>query len=247
MFVIQINGLRQALGNPGKTKKNNVIVNRGWLADARCNHTQSALERDDVAFDGQADISARLERLPVTKRVFWTRNIIGAATFFDGYTTIAIAYAMPVLVREWALSPEQTGLITVARLSRSARRSRILRLARGADRPPQRLAVHHPRVRQHGCGLPVRLGRSFHDDLPIHSRYRHRRRGPTSRALISIEYIWLQVARAGSFCCTKSRSCWASSAPVSSVALCADLRLSRPCLSSGLVPAVVTYSRFVFS
>lgn len=59
----------------------------------------------------QADISARLERLPITRRVFWTRNIIGAATFFDGYTVIAIAYAMPVLVREWGLKPEQTGMI----------------------------------------------------------------------------------------------------------------------------------------
>lgn len=61
--------------------------------------------------DQQADISARLERLPITRRVFWTRNIIGAATFFDGYTVIAIAYAMPVLVREWGLKPEQTGMI----------------------------------------------------------------------------------------------------------------------------------------
>ena len=61
--------------------------------------------------DGQAEISARLERLPITRRVFWTRNIIGAATFFDGYTVIAIAYAMPVLVREWGLDPQQTGLI----------------------------------------------------------------------------------------------------------------------------------------
>ncbi|WP_199235272.1 MFS transporter [Azospirillum sp. TSA6c] len=69
--------------------------------------------RDAAAgtFDGQADISARLERLPITRRVFWTRNIIGAATFFDGYTVIAIAYAMPVLVREWGLGPEQTGLV----------------------------------------------------------------------------------------------------------------------------------------
>lgn len=59
----------------------------------------------------QAEISARLERLPITPRVFWTRNIIGAATFFDGYTVIAIAYAMPVLVREWNLDPQQTGAI----------------------------------------------------------------------------------------------------------------------------------------
>ena len=63
------------------------------------------------AVDGQAEISARLERLPITRRVFWTRNIIGAATFFDGYTVIAIAYAMPVLVREWNLDPQQTGAI----------------------------------------------------------------------------------------------------------------------------------------
>ncbi|PZQ50857.1 MAG: MFS transporter [Rhodovulum sulfidophilum] len=64
-----------------------------------------------MAFDGQADISARIERLPITRRVFWTRNIIGSATFFDGYTVIAIAYAMPVLVREWGLNPQQTGMI----------------------------------------------------------------------------------------------------------------------------------------
>ena len=61
--------------------------------------------------DGQAEISARIERLPITRRVFWKRNIIGAATFFDGYTVIAIAYAMPVLVREWGLNPTQTGMI----------------------------------------------------------------------------------------------------------------------------------------
>ncbi len=62
----------------------------------------------------QAEISARLERLPITRRVFWTRNIIGAATFFDGYTVLAIAYAMPVLVREWALTPAEIGFILSA-------------------------------------------------------------------------------------------------------------------------------------
>lgn len=61
--------------------------------------------------DQQAEISARIERLPITRRVFWTRNIIGAATFFDGYTVIAIAYAMPVLVMEWGLDSKQTGMI----------------------------------------------------------------------------------------------------------------------------------------
>lgn len=64
--------------------------------------------------EGQAGISARLERLPITRQVFWARNIIGAATFFDGYTVIAIAYAMPVLAKEWSLTPGQIGLILSA-------------------------------------------------------------------------------------------------------------------------------------
>lgn len=69
----------------------------------------SAAEWEGVA--GQADISARIERLPITRPVFWIRNLIGVATFFDGYTVIAISYAMPVLVRQWHLTTEQTGMI----------------------------------------------------------------------------------------------------------------------------------------
>jgi len=63
------------------------------------------------SFEAQAKISARLERLPITRQIFWLRNIIGAATFFDGYTILAIAYAMPVLVREWKLTPSEVGMI----------------------------------------------------------------------------------------------------------------------------------------
>ncbi|WP_315836558.1 MFS transporter [Bradyrhizobium prioriisuperbiae] len=57
------------------------------------------------------DISARLERLPITRKLMLTRIIIGAATFFDAYTVLAIAFAMPVLVREWQLTPAQVGMI----------------------------------------------------------------------------------------------------------------------------------------
>jgi len=61
--------------------------------------------------DTRAGIGTRIERLPVTRPVVWLRNVVGAATFFDGYTVLAIAYAMPVLVREWQLTPQQAGLI----------------------------------------------------------------------------------------------------------------------------------------
>ncbi|MDO1583391.1 MFS transporter [Rhizobium oryzicola] len=72
---------------------------------------QTSMAEARQVVDPQAEISARLERLPVTREVFWARNIVGAATFFDGYTVIAIAYAMPVLVKEWGLNAQQTGMI----------------------------------------------------------------------------------------------------------------------------------------
>ncbi|UYB52969.1 MFS transporter [Xanthomonas sp. AM6] len=76
--------------------------------------TNAATARSLPPAEAQAEIGARLERLPVTRQVWWARNIVGAATFFDGYTVIAIAYAMPVLAKEWQLTPSQIGMILSA-------------------------------------------------------------------------------------------------------------------------------------
>jgi len=54
---------------------------------------------------------ARLERLPITRPVLWARGCVGMATFFDGYTTLAIAYAMPILAQRWNLTPGATAAI----------------------------------------------------------------------------------------------------------------------------------------
>lgn len=61
-----------------------------------------------------AELVARLERLPVTRRLMLLRVIVGIATFFDAYTVLAIAFAMPQLVSEWKLSPTEIGLIISA-------------------------------------------------------------------------------------------------------------------------------------
>lgn len=61
-----------------------------------------------------AEIIARLERLPVTRKLMLIRVIVGIATFFDAYTVLAIAFAMPSLVSEWKLSPAEVGLIISA-------------------------------------------------------------------------------------------------------------------------------------
>src|SRR5262249_57824042 len=63
---------------------------------------------------GNAQLIARLERLPVTPRLMLIRVIVGIATFFDAYTVLAIAFAMPQLVSEWGLSPAEVGLIISA-------------------------------------------------------------------------------------------------------------------------------------
>jgi putative MFS transporter len=61
-----------------------------------------------------AQLVARLERLPVTPRLLLIRVIVGIATFFDAYTVLAIAFAMPQLVSEWKLTPAEVGLIISA-------------------------------------------------------------------------------------------------------------------------------------
>jgi len=74
------------------------------------------LRAADIPFQaaGNAEVVARLERLPVTSRLMLLRVIVGAATFFDAYTVLAIAFAMPQLVTEWKLTPTEVGLIISA-------------------------------------------------------------------------------------------------------------------------------------
>jgi predicted MFS family arabinose efflux permease len=50
-------------------------------------------------------ISARLERLPLSRWHVKTRVLVGVATFFDGFDQLMIAYALPVLIPFFGLSP----------------------------------------------------------------------------------------------------------------------------------------------
>jgi len=75
------------------------------VAGARCTPSHAV---------GNAQLVARLERLPVTPRLMLLRVIVGIATFFDAYTVLAIAFAMPQLVSEWKLTPTEVGMIISA-------------------------------------------------------------------------------------------------------------------------------------
>ncbi|BCW81124.1 MFS transporter [Arthrobacter sp. NicSoilC5] len=61
-----------------------------------------------------AELVARLERLPLTRRLTVIRVVIGSATFFDAYTVLAIAFAMPQLSSEWHLNAGEIGMILSA-------------------------------------------------------------------------------------------------------------------------------------
>ena len=61
-----------------------------------------------------AAVIARLERLPISRLLVMARLVVGTATFFDGFNTLAIAYVLPVLVRQWQLSPAKIGMIISA-------------------------------------------------------------------------------------------------------------------------------------
>ncbi|ELB86712.1 MFS transporter [Rhodococcus opacus] len=50
-------------------------------------------------------ISARLERLPMSRWHIKARVIVGAVTFFDGFDQLMIAYSLPVLIPKWGLTP----------------------------------------------------------------------------------------------------------------------------------------------
>jgi len=57
------------------------------------------------------NLLARLERLPMTRSLILMRVIVGFATLFDGFDTLAIAFVLPVLIGQWHLAPAEVGVI----------------------------------------------------------------------------------------------------------------------------------------
>ena len=56
-------------------------------------------------------IAARLERLPYSSWHVTVTAVLGVAIFFDSFDSLAIAYVLPVLIREWHIAPAHIGLL----------------------------------------------------------------------------------------------------------------------------------------
>jgi putative MFS transporter len=58
-----------------------------------------------------AQISARIERLPISGWHWRVLTIVGTADFFDAFDSLTIAFVLPVLAGLWHIAPGQIGLL----------------------------------------------------------------------------------------------------------------------------------------
>lgn len=65
---------------------------------------------DKAAVHETEMIAARIDRLPFSRWHARVSSVIGTAHLFDAYDALTIAFVMPLLVRQWSLTPLGTGL-----------------------------------------------------------------------------------------------------------------------------------------
>ena len=69
----------------------------------------------DPTVEVQQLVTARLERLPISRWHITICVVMGFALFFEGFEILSTAYVVPVLREEWRITPQQIGyLISVA-------------------------------------------------------------------------------------------------------------------------------------
>ena len=61
-----------------------------------------------------AELIARTESVPFTRLHAKCRVVMGSATFFDAFSALSLAFALPVLTGLWHISPRQTGVLIAA-------------------------------------------------------------------------------------------------------------------------------------
>ncbi|MGH7033768.1 MAG: hypothetical protein ACREFL_08580, partial [Stellaceae bacterium] len=75
------------------------------------------MSSEATASVNEQSIAARIERLPFSPWHVTVTVVLGVAIFFDSFDSLAIAYVMPVLIRDWHIAPQSIGsLISIANL-----------------------------------------------------------------------------------------------------------------------------------
>ena len=58
-----------------------------------------------------ASLIARIENVPFSQWHTKARVIVGSATFFDAFSALSLAFALPVLIGLWHITPTQSGML----------------------------------------------------------------------------------------------------------------------------------------
>ena len=58
-----------------------------------------------------AGLLARMESVPFSRWHAKARIIMGSATFFDAFNSLSLAFALPILIPLWHISPRESGLL----------------------------------------------------------------------------------------------------------------------------------------
>ncbi len=69
---------------------------------------------DTNALQAGARLMARMENVPFSRWHRKPRIVMGSATFFDAFDALSLAFALPVLVSLWEISPAQIGVLISA-------------------------------------------------------------------------------------------------------------------------------------
>lgn len=69
------------------------------------------VRRVEGSLSAPAQLIARLESAPVTRWHARCRIVMGSATFFDAFSALSLAFALPVLRALWHISPQRSGYL----------------------------------------------------------------------------------------------------------------------------------------
>ena len=58
-----------------------------------------------------AALISRIESVPFSRWHAKARIVMGSATFFDAFDALSLAFALPVLIRLWHITPAQSGVL----------------------------------------------------------------------------------------------------------------------------------------
>ena len=70
-----------------------------------------AFVQSSVSDRSAALLIARMERVPFSAWHAKARIVMGSATFFDAYNALSLAFALPILIRLWHITPTQSGFL----------------------------------------------------------------------------------------------------------------------------------------